>query len=257
VSLRVTDDIGAYTDWSVNITVGNRAPVLHSWMPPLSTDMLVGEVANFSASALDPENDAMTYLWKVDGEVALSDTSSFSYVPTEKGDHIVELTISDGTDTTRQQWTVTVKARPVTPKAGGNELPLIPILAVILVAACAGGGYAVWRRGKSKKQAEPSAAGQAGPVVFQSQNAGPPPGTQPASAYEIPDIAPVGYQPQPSPLYPQFTSPAGEEAPMAIPIEEAPGAEAGGEVREALPIEDDSPVQDPLPKVRPPPVSRP
>jgi chitodextrinase len=257
VSLRVTDELGAYTDWSVNITVGNRPPVLHSWMPPVSTVMLVGDEQNFSASALDPESDEMTYLWKVDGEVALSDTSSFAYGPTQKGDHIIELTISDGTDSTRQQWTVTVKARPVPAKAGGNELPLIPILAIILVAACAGGGYAVYRRGRSKKQAEPSAAGQATPVVVKSPSAPPPPGTRPASAYEIPDIAPVGYQPQPSPFYPQFTSPAEEEAPMAIPIEDGPGAEAGGEVREAMPIEDDAPVQDPFPKVKPPPVSRP
>jgi N-acetylneuraminic acid mutarotase len=293
VSLRVTDDIGAYTDWTVNITVGNRAPVLHSWMPPLSTVMLVGEEQNFSASALDPESDDMTYLWKVDGEVALSDTSSFAYGPTEKGDHIIELTISDGTDTTIQKWTVTVKARPVPAKAGGNDLPLLPLLAVILIAACAGGGYFMYRRGKSKKPAGPSEAGQAAAVVVQSQNAGPPPGTRPATAYEIPDMAPVGYQPRPSPLYQQFPGPAAyqqqpsdtgvyaqqpaapgaqeqtpsatypqqpataeEEAPMAVPIEEAPGAEAGGEVREAMPIEDDASVQDPFPKIKPPPVSR-
>jgi hypothetical protein len=261
--LRVTDDIGAYADWTVNITVRNRSPVIHSLMPPVSTVMLVGDQVNFSASALDPESDAMTYIWKVDGELQPYDTTSFTFSPTEKGDHMIELTISDGTDTTVQLWTVSVKARPVPASAGKDALPLMPILAIILVAACAGGGYIVYRRGKAKKQAEPSS------LVPQPTAQAEQPGGQPAAAYQLPEASPVGYQYQPSEAYPTFPqfpsqtgyqqqSPApGEDIPMAIPVDNAIPIQHGAAPMEALPVEETVSGQDRTPKENWKPVQEP
>ena len=111
VTLTVTDDDGAATASTIDITVNNVAPSIDSLNG--DTNVNEGEVANFNAVVSDPGSDELTYNWDFgDGSESLSVTSEqlpVTHTYTDNGEYTVTLTVTDDDgDSTTSTIDVTV-----------------------------------------------------------------------------------------------------------------------------------------------------
>ena len=96
VTATVTDDDGASTSSTIDVTVNNVTPKIESLTGDRSVDE--GTPATFNAIATDPGNDTLTYTWDFgDGSerVAGVDRSSAEHTYTDEGDYNVTLTVTD------------------------------------------------------------------------------------------------------------------------------------------------------------------
>jgi hypothetical protein len=100
--------------------VANRPPVINSATPTGSISIVAGSSLNLSVSASDPDGDALTYRWTVDGNVQGGSSSSFQYAPGDEGvgSHAIVVSADDGkthegASLPAHSWTVTVT--PVVP----------------------------------------------------------------------------------------------------------------------------------------------
>jgi PKD repeat protein len=85
-----------------------------------------GETVSFDADASDPDGEVVAYEWRVDGE-PVGDGPSLEYIFEERGDHLVELTVTDddgATDTASR--TVTVESENEPPTATFSYSPPAP-----------------------------------------------------------------------------------------------------------------------------------
>ncbi len=101
---------------TVDITSANTKPHL-DWYSPAETslDLNVGESLNFLANASDPNGSPLTFEWTLDSIVqndAISNPldSNWTYTPLSASEHTVGVTVSDGSQTDYQEWTVNVIA---------------------------------------------------------------------------------------------------------------------------------------------------
>ncbi|MDD3905131.1 MAG: glucoamylase family protein, partial [Candidatus Omnitrophica bacterium] len=103
--------------WTLVVTqTVNSAPVISSYSPTLSemtVDLTVGGSASFSVVATDADNDTLSYTWTFDGSALSASssalTSSAYLAAAGIGDHIVKVSVSDGTNTAvTQTWTIHV-----------------------------------------------------------------------------------------------------------------------------------------------------
>ena len=64
---------------------------------PANTNVIVGKSASLQASASDPNNDAISYQWSVDGDNVSNDQSSFEFGSAGRslGRHTVAVTVTD------------------------------------------------------------------------------------------------------------------------------------------------------------------
>ena len=96
----------------INITVlnVNRPPViLMVLVEPIGLVMNEGENKTFITNAADPDEDSVTVMWKIDGET-VSEEPDYEFSPDfdAAGQHEVAVTVSDGTLTKTQEFTITV-----------------------------------------------------------------------------------------------------------------------------------------------------
>ncbi len=99
----------------ITILLPNRAPAIDSFGPSAATVTLsVGDSLNFTSRCSDPDNDAIAYEWKLDGNL-VSTSSAYYYVSSDEdvGVHTLVLSVTDSRLTASQTWTVTVAAVPV------------------------------------------------------------------------------------------------------------------------------------------------
>ncbi|MGE0821403.1 MAG: protein kinase [Candidatus Binatia bacterium] len=113
-------------EWSVAVvpvtaaeqdTLANTAPQI-TRMTPSETSVRTfdGESVSFSAAATDPEGDALTYEWFVDGKKS-GQGESFSFAASGVGNRQVELRVTDSHGLKLStQWNVQVAARPAEPR---------------------------------------------------------------------------------------------------------------------------------------------
>jgi hypothetical protein len=90
----------------------NRAPTIDSFEPSAAAlTVNVGDSLNFTTKSSDPDNDTLTYEWKLDNTL-VSTTTAYTYAPVDNdiGTHTLVLTVSDGHLTDSQTWTITVTA---------------------------------------------------------------------------------------------------------------------------------------------------
>ncbi|MEJ2590210.1 MAG: putative Ig domain-containing protein, partial [Candidatus Thiodiazotropha sp.] len=116
VTLRVTD-FGGLTDsqtFTLNVTAANAPPVITS--TPV-TDAVEGSLYQYDVIATDANGDTLTYtLTTAPAGMAMDASGKITWTPTaaQVGPQNVAVTVSDGTESDAQAYTVTVAARPNT-----------------------------------------------------------------------------------------------------------------------------------------------
>jgi alpha-galactosidase len=111
VRLVVTDDVGWANETSRFANIENRPPSILSAYP--GTPILVGvsESMTFGVVAADSDGDVLTYFWTVDGAPANSSSSSFAFIGTTPGRHVVRVVATDGSGEASFVWQVEVRSR--------------------------------------------------------------------------------------------------------------------------------------------------
>ncbi len=112
VWLKFTASDGQYNiSHPVKITIKNinQAPKITSITPNDDISVRVNEPIIFQANAIDPDNDPLKYEWSFSlHESNIRGTNTIERTFIEPGDKKVTLTISDGRDSTKQEWKVHV-----------------------------------------------------------------------------------------------------------------------------------------------------
>jgi PKD repeat protein len=124
VTLTVTDSDGAATSDTLMVTVNNVAPIITEVNGTLT--LTEGDTSTFSATAVDPGNDTLTYTWNFGDNTPLTAGQTISHTYPQNGTYTVILTVTDK-DGAASQRTFTVNvanAAPIvtlTPVAPSNE----------------------------------------------------------------------------------------------------------------------------------------
>ncbi|HOX05006.1 MAG TPA: Ig-like domain-containing protein, partial [Planctomycetota bacterium] len=96
---------------AVTLTVSNQVPEISSFSPDDPATVAVGATQAFAVDVWDPDDDTLSYAWKIDGDnvpVAVN-TMNYSPLRADIGDHTITVTVSDGRGgTVTQTWTVHV-----------------------------------------------------------------------------------------------------------------------------------------------------
>ncbi len=144
VTLNVTDDLGAWNEATVQILIVNTAPTIIAVSPGSSTVSLeVGQTQAFAVVAVDPDNDILTYSWRVDGIPEGGDSAFYDFSREGVRTYRVNVTVSDGSAEVWREWSVEVTSR--TPPPLDGVMWLIPAI-VIILAAFAIILFVLWRR---------------------------------------------------------------------------------------------------------------
>jgi len=149
VELTVVDNLGLSNYTTRAVAVRDRAPQITSSAPglgPLTLD--AGATQTFTVIAWDPDGDVLTYTWRIDGTVAGGNTSALNFASSDSGNHIVNVTVSDGSLVVSREWTVTVVA---------SGLPALitswPFLAFVVAAIAA--VFLIWLVRRRRKREGP------------------------------------------------------------------------------------------------------
>ncbi len=111
VELAVQDNFGFSNHTTRAIDVRDRAPQIISSTPGLGpVTVSAGATWTFSVVGWDPDGDALTYTWRMDGTLAGGNASAFNFSAPSSGTHTVNVTVSDGSLAVSREWTVTVVA---------------------------------------------------------------------------------------------------------------------------------------------------
>jgi hypothetical protein len=148
--VRDDDDESSSAQALVNI---NRPPALVSRNPPGDFALAPDRGFNLSVEAVDPDGDALSYSWSVNGEPLPSETSNaHRFVPGREGSYDITIYVDDGRGGgTNYTWNLTIL-----PKAAPGPQPVYALLAIIVVALAAQGIYlsSVAIRGRARRRKE-------------------------------------------------------------------------------------------------------
>jgi N-acetylneuraminic acid mutarotase len=247
----VTDNWGATTEQVIDIVVVNRPPDVQASVPAQTFTMKTGWEQLFSADAADPDTDAVTYSWTINGAARPETGNRLFFKPEKPGAYRIVLTISDGESETVQAWDVTVKKKSEAVAESNLGQLIIPAAIIIVVAAIGAAAFAV-RRAKPKEAplevfappgykpgdalpevtlaTDERARGRAGEGTSERRASTPPSSASAESAEPVATVM-------------AMTPAAGGPAPMeAIPYAEPIAPSAGSAAMEAQPITDDTAV---------------
>ncbi len=120
VRLRAENGLRAVEQrWNITVIDINREPVIETFLPPLNPTVRENETIELSVGASDPDGDALSYQWALDGRVQMRENgSTYKYSPDffSAGTHTVMVTVSDpGGLTAIKKWDVTVENVNVAP----------------------------------------------------------------------------------------------------------------------------------------------
>src|SRR2546427_8940304 len=149
VELTVVDNLGISNRTAQTITVGDRAPQITSSTPGLGPLTVgAGATQTFTVIAWDPDGDALSYTWRVDGTVAGGNSSALNFVSGAPGTHIVNVTVSDGSLVVSREWTAPVVANELSPLA--TSWPFLAFVAPAIAAV-----FLIWFVRRRRKRDEP------------------------------------------------------------------------------------------------------
>ncbi|WP_425428931.1 PKD domain-containing protein, partial [Aphanothece hegewaldii] len=119
LNLTVTDDEGAFTTQTRNITVNNLAPVITKIENTIANE---GEITYFSAIATDLGNDALIYTWNFGDGSQLVNGQNITHTYINSGNSNVTLTVTDqyGASTTQTLALTINNLAPTITQVQGN-----------------------------------------------------------------------------------------------------------------------------------------
>jgi hypothetical protein len=145
VKARVSDgQAPAETTWRITIVDVNRPPVILDIMPLDGTVAPAGSLISFRASASDPDNDPLRFVWRLSNGTVLRDeigaASSFARYLPEGSSYIITLNVSDGKDgLATSSFTVEIERSSLPPLTGSNDwTPTFIVLGLVATAAIGG-----------------------------------------------------------------------------------------------------------------------
>lgn len=120
VLLRVTDGGGAFSEQSLNLEVGNYAPVAVADKNRMT--LLTGSTATASAAlSYDENGDTLSYAWAIDARplgslaaIAAPSSAALSFTPDLPGIYVASVTVSDGKNASIAYVTLKVLAAAAT-----------------------------------------------------------------------------------------------------------------------------------------------
>gem|GEM_PF-5372563 len=114
VKVKAVDPYGASDEDSFSVEcVKNSPPVIKSKKPEESEiSIKLGESVTFEVKVEDADGDPLSFVWKVNGYVVAKDTTGYTFKPGKKGIYTVTFEASDGIDTARTSWKVSVFEEP-------------------------------------------------------------------------------------------------------------------------------------------------
>jgi PKD repeat protein len=142
VTLTVLDNDGTANATTRVVFIGNRPPQIAATNPTSSAvSVSVGASLIMMVVAVDPDGDALTYAWTVDGVATPDANDTIAFSRAQTGPYLVHVTVSDGTDSVSHAWTVEV--RPLEP---ATPFPWWAVALVVLAAVLALAVFLLWRR---------------------------------------------------------------------------------------------------------------
>ncbi len=113
--LTATDgNLSAAAGWNFTIINVNRAPQLEAFNPLENPAINEGEPIEFSVSASDPDNDAVSIAWRLNGiNVADGNIYTFNSDYNSAGVYDVNVVADDGNAGTSHSWSLTVLDVPI------------------------------------------------------------------------------------------------------------------------------------------------
>ena len=89
--------------------IGGSPPVIVSTIPPAAiVELFAGEVRSFNVVAEDPDGDALTYAWTIDGIPVGDRSPNYYFAEGYPGMYALRVTISDNELSTTYEWRVRV-----------------------------------------------------------------------------------------------------------------------------------------------------
>lgn len=151
IAIVATDDGGLSTtiSWTVSVSNVDRPPVCGiaahgSLTAPAGTNI------SFSSSSVDPDGDALLYLWTSNGSLLSRQADAVATV--SLGTEVIGLRVTAGSASSQCSMVIESTDVPTPPAGGEGELPTgraaVVVMAVLAILSAAGVGAALlwWRR---------------------------------------------------------------------------------------------------------------
>ncbi|MGQ9582075.1 MAG: PKD domain-containing protein [Thermoplasmatota archaeon] len=125
ISVSVSDGhANASVAWRLLVRDLNRPPKIESVEPPMDVAISEGEAAVLRATASDPDEDTLSWVWVIDGNVGENGEgplAEMTYRPDfrSSGAHSARVTFSDGSASASNQWSITVRNTNLPPEIAG------------------------------------------------------------------------------------------------------------------------------------------
>ncbi len=99
--------------FTVDVIINNQPPEIYSINPSTGTvSLLVGESANFTVRAGDPDGDPVEIKWLFDNtQIGIGESIVIKANSSDIGSHTLEARVSDGNLTVSNTWTVVINRR--------------------------------------------------------------------------------------------------------------------------------------------------
>jgi hypothetical protein len=114
------------TSWTLTVKNVNRKPIIDSFEPEKKIEMDENSSAPFTVTASDPDGDALSYAWYVDGKRVTDLEPSYEYKTTyaSAGKHEVKVSVLDpASASTVMAWAITVNDVNAAPEIADSTPP--------------------------------------------------------------------------------------------------------------------------------------
>lgn len=148
----VDSTVGDHANWAdASVTCdpsepSNRPPVITSFSPEANVVVGVSQSRTFTVEVTDPDGDALTYFWRMDGTPLTVSASAYDFLGTDVGTHVLAVAASDGFASVDHSWTIEVRSDPAPeePPAGPAGRRFSAVGAAVFSALAVTGAILAW-----------------------------------------------------------------------------------------------------------------